>query len=413
MKKRIAFIVSLLTMVSYQIVLADSGVVNTASLRVRQKPSLNAPITGYILKNTKINTLGKEGDFYKINYSGKTGYINTAYVNLAKSIIVAKPVVAVKPAYVEKYGQTIADILNVRSGAGSTYPVKGAIKLGSKVTIYDNINGFYKIIYLGKTSYISALYVKITGQKGSTSTATKPTVPAKPTIPTKPTTPAVKSISVGTITASDFLSVRKAASLANNIIVLGKIYPKEKVDIYGIQGDFYKIKYYDQWGYIYKTYVCIDNNPLVKAQYIANGEQYNTKATGDNLVSYSNKFLGMPYVWGGTTPAIFNITGKYVRGGFDCSGLVQYSYKNFGINLPRTTMDQVDKGAAVNINNLEDGDLVFFSTNVAVPTEVSHVGIYIGDNKFMHSPKPGDVVKISELSGYYIQNFVIGKRIIS
>ena len=389
-------------MVSYQIALADSGVVNTASLRVRQKPSLTSPILGYVSKNTKINTLGKEGNFYKISYIGKTGYVNTSYINLVKSIVVPKPIITVKPAYVEKYGQTTADSLNVRSGAGSTYPVTGAIKQGSKVTICDNINGFYKIIYLGKTSYISALFVKIVTQTtNSTSTTTKPTAPV------------VKATSVGTITVSDFLSVRKSASLGSNVIVMGKMLPKEKVDIYGTEGAFYKIKYDGQWGYIYKTYVSIDNDPLVKAQYIANGEQYNTKATGDNLVSYSNRFLGMPYVWGGTTPAVFNIIGKYISGGFDCSGLVQYSYKNFGINLPRTTMDQVDKGAAVNINNLEEGDLVFFSTNLAIPSEVSHVGIYIGNNKFMHSPKPGDVVKISELSGYYIENFVIGKRIIS
>ena len=152
---------------------------------------------------------------------------------------------------------------------------------------------------------------------------------------------------------------------------------------------------------------------LNKAEYITNGQQYITLIKGEDLKAYSDTFLGMHYLWGGTTPAISNSSGKYISGGFDCSGLVQYSYKNFGINLPRTTMDQVDKGAAVHINNLEEGDLVFFSTNLAIPSEVSHVGIYIGDNKFMHSPKPGDVVKISELSGYYIENFVIGKRIIS
>ena len=71
MKKRIAFIVTLLTMASSQIAFADSGVVNTASLRVRQKPSLSSSITGFLTKNTKINTLGKEGDFYKISFSGR------------------------------------------------------------------------------------------------------------------------------------------------------------------------------------------------------------------------------------------------------------------------------------------------------------------------------------------------------
>ena len=152
--------------------------------------------------------------------------------------------------------------------------------------------------------------------------------------------------------------------------------------------------------------------PLNKAQYIANGQQYNSLINGNDLVSYSNKFLGMPYLWGGTTPAILNATGKYISGGFDCSGFIQYIYKNIGINLPRTTMDQINEGVSVNIDKLKSGDLVFFMTNPALPFEVSHVGIYIGDNKFMHSPKSNDVIKISKLTGYYKNKFVIGKRII-
>jgi len=163
---------------------------------------------------------------------------------------------------------------------------------------------------------------------------------------------------------------------------------------------------------LYMIFTIFSNfdTPLDKPQYITNGEQYDIKINGTDLVSYANTFLGMQYLWGGTTPAISDTTGKYISGGFDCSGFVQYVYKNFGINLPRTTMDQVNKGASVNINNLEMGDLVFFMTNSARPYEVSHVGIYIGNNKFIHSPSSNDVIKISELTGYYKDKFVIGKR---
>ncbi|MBZ9636854.1 C40 family peptidase [Clostridium sp. FP1] len=397
MKKRIALIVMILTMVSSQIAAADSGVVNTDSLRVRQNPSLSSSIIGFLSKNTKIDTLGKQGDFYKINYNGKIGYAHTSYVNIVKNTSPTKSVVSVKPDYIEKYGVITANVLNIRSGAGTTYPVIGSIKLGSKVTMYENTNGFYKITYSGKTSYISELYVKVVNEN-STSSVTP--------------TPVTKATGVGTITASDFLSVRKTASLDSNVIVMGKKYPKEKVDIYGTQGEFYKIKYDGEWGYIYKSYVSVVDTTSNKAEYVEDGQRYSTKTTGNDLVSYSNTFLGTPYIWGGEAPANFNAAGEYLSGGFDCSGFVQYSYKNFGINLPRTTMDQVDIGASVNINNLEKGDLVFFITNSAVPSEVSHVGIYIGDNKFIHCPKPGDVVKISELTGYYADNFVIGKRII-
>ena len=197
-----------------------------------------------------------------------------------------------------------------------------------------------------------------------------------------------------------------------NVAILGSLKPNEKVDIYGDENDFYKIKYAGQWGYIYKTYVSIVNSTSSNAQFTPNGQQYDTTVTGNALVSYANTFLGTPYLWGGTTPAKLGTTGKYATGGFDCSGLVLYVYKHFGITLPRTTMDQINIGAPININNLQNGDLVFFTTDTASPYVVSHVGMYIGNNKFIHCPKPGDVVKVSELTGYYKENFVIGKRII-
>lgn len=165
---------------------------------------------------------------------------------------------------------------------------------------------------------------------------------------------------------------------------------------------------------IYMIFTVTSNfkTPLNKAEYIANGQQYVTLIKGRDLKAYSDTFLGMHYLWGGTTPAISDASGKYMSGGFDCSGFVVYAYKHFGIDLPRTTMEQVNEGISINIKDLKDGDLVFFMTNPALPYQVSHVGIYIGNNKFIHSPKSGEVIKISELTGYYKEKFVIGKRII-
>ncbi|NNU74637.1 SH3 domain-containing protein [Clostridium estertheticum] len=391
MKKRMVFLVMLLSIASSQIAIADTGVVNTSSLRVRQKPSLLSNITGYLSKDEKITTLGKSGDFYIINQGGKTGYIGSSYVNLVKSA----------PVTTEKHGQITATTLNVRSGAGSTYPVTGSITLGSKVTILGTLNGFYKIICNGKTNYISTLYVKVTS---STSTPTPAITPI--------VTPPAKPTGVGKIIASDFLNVRKTASLDSKATIIGSLKPNQKIDIYGTQDNFYKIKYSGQWGYIYKPYVSMVNETSNSPNYIANGQQSTTTVTGNNIVSYANTFLGTPYLWGGTTPATLSTTGKYISGGFDCSGLVLYVYNHYGITLPRTTMDQINVGTPINIDNLKNGDLVFFTTNTSSPSEVSHIGIYIGNNKFIHCPKPGDVVKVSELTGYYKDNFVIGKRVI-
>ena len=123
------------------------------------------------------------------------------------------------------------------------------------------------------------------------------------------------------------------------------------------------------------------------------------KFNGDpnEIIRYAEIFLGTPYVWGGTSP----------NPGFDCSSLVQYTYAHFGISLPRVTWDQFDCGYPVSKENLETGDLVFFTTYAAGP---SHVGIYIGDGIMIDDENRG--VSYNDInSSYYINKFVGGRRI--
>ncbi|MCD4840221.1 NlpC/P60 family protein [Neobacillus sedimentimangrovi] len=110
----------------------------------------------------------------------------------------------------------------------------------------------------------------------------------------------------------------------------------------------------------------------------------------NKVISYAKQFLGVPYVWGGTTPS-----------GFDCSGFTQYVFRNsVGINLPRVSRDQQNVGKRVPLNALQPGDLVFRGN------PAHHVGIYIGGGQYIHAPRTGDVVKIASFNPSKFTNAV-------
>ena len=115
--------------------------------------------------------------------------------------------------------------------------------------------------------------------------------------------------------------------------------------------------------------------------------------SNNDVLGYATQFLGTPYLWGGTSTA-----------GFDCSGFTQYVYAHFGVSLGRTTYDQINDGPSISKSDLKPGDLVFFGT-IDNP---HHMGIYMGDNYYIHAPRTGDVVKISSMTR---SDFIKGVRV--
>ncbi|MFF4231399.1 NlpC/P60 family protein [Streptomyces sp. NPDC001820] len=111
------------------------------------------------------------------------------------------------------------------------------------------------------------------------------------------------------------------------------------------------------------------------------GSTYAAKA--EKVLSFARSQIGKPYVWGASGPS-----------SYDCSGLTQAAWKAAGVDLPRTTWDQVEVGERVATSDLLPGDLVFFYD------DISHVGIYIGDGNMIHAPKPG--ANVREESIYYM-----------
>ncbi len=115
-----------------------------------------------------------------------------------------------------------------------------------------------------------------------------------------------------------------------------------------------------------------------------------------SLVESARGYLGVPYLFGGTTER-----------GFDCSGLTGAVYRLNGLNLPRSSQAQFEAGTPVAVENARAGDLVFFST---VGGRVSHVGLYLGQGAFIHAPRSGQSIRQNELADRYYQKTLVGVR---
>lgn len=127
----------------------------------------------------------------------------------------------------------------------------------------------------------------------------------------------------------------------------------------------------------------IEIGPPLKVAADPSVAQSGVSPNAASVIAEAKKYLGTPYVWGGTTPK-----------GFDCSGFLQYVWAQKGVKIPRTTYQQVKAGVEVPISKLQPGDAIFFGSHDAP----HHVGMYIGHGQYIQSPHTGDVVKISNLN---------------
>lgn len=274
---------------------------------------------------------------------------------------------------------TEGSTLRLRSEANTSSTVLTKLPHNSQLDILDEqaSDGWYHVSYKGMEGYVSADYL-IVAEDGA-----EPAAPAAApvTVPEAPSDQVSEAMYIKVLQGP--LNIRTGPSTDYDRV--GKLSVGRTAKVLDVLDGWYQIE---------SGYVCGDYVKEVDESEVQNAGR------GQEIADYALQFLGYRYVYGGSSPS-----------GFDCSGFTSYVYRQFGYSLNRSASDQLKNGVAVSRGELQPGDLVLFRKNTSRPA--SHVGIYIGNNQFVHASTSRVGVIISRMSdAYYTTGFVGGRRIV-
>lgn len=387
---------------------ADSSALETATvtadaLNMRSGPGISYSKRGVLHKGAKVTILEKSKGWVKIkDSSGKTAWVSGQYLSTSggNSSSSSSSESAGYIAYV-----SVNSSLNLRSEASTSGSVIASLKNSEKVQIIEKKdNGWSKIkTESGKVGWANSKYLVNTPTNSGNTSSQDNSSSQNDSVATS------GNVKVNT---SSGLNVRKGPG--TNHAIIGSLAGGSVVEVKEKSKGWYKIKTANGVeGWVSGDYVTPTDEPLsggASSNDTSSGNNNSSNnngsfgsgessATGDKIVDYAYTLLGVPYKWGGNGPS-----------SFDCSGYTQWVYRNAaGISIPRVSRDQAQAGTAVEKGNYKKGDLLYFNTG---GSGVSHVGIYIGGDKFIHcsgtQSKPGSV-KVSSLNGYY-GNVLLGAR---
>ena len=377
-KKLAAFLAvsCFMILLTVKVFAGGTGVVTDSAVNVREEASTNSKILGKMNKNQSVTLLETDGDWFKIQYSNGSAFINADYIQV-----------------LTVDGLINDDRVNFRKEASTSSGIIEVLKVGTSVVVNYLSGDFYSVTYNGKSGFVHKNYILGTLLScAAKKTTQQPAAAASPVIPAAAavSAPAAEESSYFAIVISPGgVNLRKAPDLEAS--VLCAIPLGDTADVLGMEGDeWVKLSYGSYTGYSRAEFLTVQK-----------GENPNS-GFGTRVVEFAKQFLGTPYRWAGTD----------LRKGVDCSGFTYAVYKNFGISLNRTSRDQIDNGARVQKNELKAGDLVFFDTNGY--GGISHVGIYIGGGNFIHSSSSYSsyCVTINNLSEkYYVARYMGACRV--
>lgn len=424
---------------------ATTGIVTGNTVRVRKATSTDSEIVTNVYKNDKVTVLEKKDDWYKIEYDGFEGYVYGEYLKVDEKITDSNTEDEPK----KDDNKTEEE----QTPASSTSVV--SIKVGDKCKLNKDSNLYIiPVLYasaienLSKEVEVTVIQIannwifvetdKYTGWLPKTAieeTVEKEPEPTKLIEPEKEpkekeenTSTSIKGNDnkIGYVNVEN-ANVREGASVDTEHIITIKL--NQEVKILGEKNGWYQIEVKGVTGYINKklisntkvepttsrgmTELRTSTNEQIEENKekdkITNNEENEIKeesvqektTKGEEIVAYAKKFLGGKYVSGGNNP----------KTGVDCSGFTKYVFEKFGYTLSRTTAGQAKNGKEVNRSEMQEGDIIIFLNDSK--SKIGHVGIYIGDDKFIHSANASRGIVIDSVyNSYYDPRFVCARRII-
>lgn len=282
-----------------------------------------------------------------------------------------------------------ASSLRLRSGPSTGHTAIAAAPRGDYVMINGQSGSWYRVSYNLKQGYMHESYLKTYYAKNV-------------------------ELGYGRITANN-VNLRSGPGTSYRSVAKASV--DEKAYIIGFNQQWYKVIYADLICYVRSDYLVLtetpyenngsSNDPIFfkdgKSTGVApSAEALKTsgeKSIRNQIITEARKYVGVPYLWGGTN-----------SDGFDCSGYVQYVLKQCGISIPRTTEQQVMQGMYISKSQLQPGDLVFLQNTYRAG--VSHVGIYLGNNQMIHSSSSKGVTVSDLTSSYYTEHYHSARKLL-
>lgn len=439
--KILSLILFFIIIINTKVLATTQGVITGDTVKLRSGAGLDYKLVTLLSVNDKVEVLEKSGDWYKVTYKEKTGYVFKDYIKVdgevqeegktteettTENTVSDNNEQNQKQESVDEPQQTeqvtnnnfqLPAIKQISTETAKMYilplvnsSVLMVIQKDTKVTateivgewVYissDSISGWIRKDNLKDYSEGTVHNATVEPEKEEEKQKNEEQEPKQ-----QPETEQSKT-KIGYVNV-DTVHLRKEANITSEI--LDDCVKNQEVTIISESNNWCKVTANGKDGYIAKKYLSdtkvettsrsSDTERKVKEEVASEATQVSNK--GEDIVNYAKQYLGVKYVSGGGTPS-----------GFDCSGFTSYVYKNFGYSLSRSSVGQASNGVEVAKSNLQLGDIVVF--NNSSNSKIGHVGIYIGGNQFIHASSPGDVVKITSLStSYYDTRYVTSRRII-